>query len=104
MRLRINGEDWCVKFCEPCCSHLRTSAGYCALGVCDDNDKTIYIQKRLNREKMRKVLCHELAHAVMFSYNVDLDYLTEEIVADIMATYGEQIVGETERMFDYLTE
>jgi hypothetical protein len=38
---------------------------------------------------MRKVLCHELAHAVMFSYNVDLDYLTEEIVADIMATYGE---------------
>jgi hypothetical protein len=43
MRLRVNGEDWCVKFCEPCCSHLRTSAGYCALGVCDDNDKTIYI-------------------------------------------------------------
>jgi hypothetical protein len=40
----------------------------------------------------------------MFSYNVDLDYLTEEIVADIMATYGEQIAGETERMFDYLTE
>ena len=53
---------------------------------------------------MRKVLCHELTHAAMFSYNVDLDYWTEELVADLIATYGEQIAGETDRMFDYLTE
>ena len=101
---RINGEEWKVRFCEPGNPALCTSKHNCALGVCDDNLKTIFIMNNLSREKMRKVLCHELTHAAMFSYNVDLDYWTEEIVADIMATYGEQIAGETERIFDYLTE
>lgn len=102
--VRINGEDWNIIICEPCNRALATSAGYCALGVCDDNTKTIYIQTDLEREKMRKVLCHELTHAAMFSYNVVLDYWTEELVADLIATYGEQIAGETERVFDYLAD
>ena len=41
--VRINGEDWDIRICEPCSPALATSAGYCALGVCDDNTKTIYI-------------------------------------------------------------
>jgi hypothetical protein len=40
----------------------------------------------------------------MFSYNTDLDWWTEEIVADIIATYGDEIAGETDRVFEYLTE
>lgn len=102
--IKINGRNWDIVVCEPCSPALATSAGYCALGVCDDNIGKIYIQTGLSREKMRKVLCHELTHAAMFSYNIDLDYWTEEIVADLIATYGEQIIGETGRMFNYLTE
>ena len=102
--VKINGRNWDIVICEPCNPALATSAGYCALGVCDDNIGKIYIQTDLSREKMRKVLCHELTHAAMFSYNIDLDYWTEEIVADLIATYGEQIIGETGRIFDYLTE
>lgn len=101
--VKINGETWNIVICQPCSYLLMNSHGDCALGVCDDNTKTIYIQANLSREKMRKVLCHELTHAAMFSYNVVLDYWTEELVADLIATYGEQIAGETERMFDYLT-
>ena len=102
--LKINGEIWDIVICSPNHLALLTSVGTYALGVCDDTCKTIFIQKGLSREKMRKVLCHELTHAAMFSYNVDLDYWTEELVADLIATYGEQIAGETDRMFDYLTE
>lgn len=102
--VKINGEDWDIVICKPYSPALATSAGYYALGVCDYNQKKIFIQTGLSREKMRKVLCHELTHAAMFSYNVDLDYWTEELVADLISTYGEQIAGETERMFDYLTE
>ena len=104
MNLKINGENWTICFCSPFDSALETSRGIYTIGVCDDNLKTIFIAKGLSRERMRKVLCHELTHAAMFSYNVVLDVQTEEIVADIMATYGEQIAGETERMFDYLTQ
>ena len=45
-----------------------------------------------------------MRQCLVIMYNIDLDYWTEEIVADLIATYGEQIIGETGRMFDYLTE
>jgi hypothetical protein len=41
---------------------------------------------------IRKVLYHELTHAAMFSYNVDLSYEQEEMLADMLATYGHEIL------------
>jgi len=37
---------------------------------------------------IKKVLCHELTHAAMFSYNVELTLDQEELFADLIATYG----------------
>ena len=41
---------------------------------------------------MKKVICHEVAHAAMFSYEVYLDPAQEEILADLIATYGHEII------------
>ena len=35
----------------------------------------------------------------MFSYNVDLTLEQEELVADLVATYGEEIIEATNQMF-----
>lgn len=35
----------------------------------------------------------------MFSYNVDLTLEQEELVADLIATYGEEIIDITNQMF-----
>lgn len=35
----------------------------------------------------------------MFSYNVELTLEQEEIVADIIATYGEEIIEQTNNIF-----
>ena len=35
----------------------------------------------------------------MFSYNVDLTIEQEELVADLIATYGEEIIDITNQMF-----
>ena len=99
--MRINGEDWTFCLVPPGDPALCTSLN-CALGVCDDNNKTIYILNNLTREKMRKVLCHEIVHAAMFSYNINLDWWTEEIVADIIATYGDEITNKTDYVFECL--
>lgn len=48
---------------------------------------------------LKKVLCHEIVHAAMFSYNVDLTLEQEELVADLIATYGEEIIDITNQMF-----
>lgn len=45
------------------------------------------------------MLCHELVHAAMFSYNINLDPDEEENIADLIATYGEEIVSMTEKIF-----
>ena len=71
---------------------LKTTYGTFALGVCDDIDKTIYIANNLNKEKIEHVLCHEITHAAMFSYNVFLSLEQEELVANLIATYGEEII------------
>jgi len=37
---------------------------------------------------MKKVLSHELTHAAMFSYNIEMSHDQEELFADLVATYG----------------
>ena len=59
----------------------------------------IYIYKFLNRQKFKKVLCHELVHASMFSYDVYLSEEEEELLADLVATYGEEIIDITNQLF-----
>ena len=53
----------------------------------------------LNNFYLKKVLCHELTHAAMFSYGVDLTHTQEELVADLMATYGQEIICKTNKIF-----
>ena len=40
----------------------------------------------------------------MFSYNVNLTLDQEEVLADLIATYGEEIVDMTNAVFDRIRE
>ena len=68
----INGEEWRIVLVSPLHPKLFRSDGSVTIGACDDLDKKIYISEDLSLSKMKKVLCHEITHAAMFSYNVDL--------------------------------
>ena len=98
----INGEWWRVKLCSPLHPALVRSDGSVTIGMCDDTVKTIYISEAIDSNLMKKVLCHEITHAAMFSYNVDLSLQQEELLADLMATFGEEIVDITNIIFGYL--
>jgi hypothetical protein len=39
-----------------------------ALGSCDSRLRTIFISADVPEYKFKKVLCHEIVHAAMFSY------------------------------------
>ena len=71
-----------------------------AIGACNDFMKTIYINADLYGEDFERVLCHEIVHAAMFSYNIMLDLDDEERLAEIIATFGEEIIDLTDIMFD----
>lgn len=83
---------------------LYRSDGSLALGMCDDNRKTIYINQKIKGKNLKKILCHEITHAAMFSYNVELNHDQEEILADLIATYGAEIVSVTNTIFKKIKE
>ena len=102
--VNINGEEWRIALVSPFDPALqRSDLGY-TLGVCDDIAKTIFINKELSQKYIEKVLCHELTHAAMFSYNIDLTLEQEEILADLIATYGQEIVHITNLVFKRIVE
>ncbi len=98
----INGEIWLLKFTQPFDDIFLMPNGEYTVGVCDDNQKTIFLSTSLRCQELRQVLCHEIVHAAMFSYNVFLDYQQEELLANIIATYGGEIINITDNMFKRL--
>ena len=97
--IKINGELWRVRIVPPQHPALYRN-GNPALGCCDDVVKTIFISNILTQREMKKVLCHEMVHAAMYSYDVPITDYVEEIVADLIATYGNEIISLTHMTYD----
>lgn len=98
----INGETWRVVFVSPNHPQLMRSDGSFTLGVCNDDTKTIYLDETMDYYMIKKVLTHEITHAAMFSYNVDLCPRQEELVAILIDTYGHEIINITNQLFNRL--
>ena len=96
---KINNVIWLLKFVPSYDEMLRRKDGSFAIGMCDGNLQTIFINEELHGSQLKKVLCHELTHAAMFSYGVELTIEQEEVVADLIATYGEEIIEITNQLF-----
>ena len=78
---------------------LYRTDGSLSVAACDDTTKTIYINNQLKGNFLHKVLCHEITHAAMFSYNIYLSLEQEELLADLIATYGNEIINITNKVF-----
>lgn len=102
--VNINGEDWRIFIVSSNHPALQRSNGSYTLGCCDDNSKKIYIVEGLTDFYFKKVLCHEFVHACMYSYNIDLNDYQEEVLADLIATYGQEIIFITNSMFKRLSD
>ena len=100
----INGYEWYLKFVEPYSIELQRDDGSYTPGMCDNTTKTIYIDSTLHGRFLKKVLCHEITHAAMFSYNIELSLEQEELLANIIATYGAEIIQITDTIFKKLKE
>lgn len=97
---KINNVEWRILLVSPNHYKLQRDDGTYTIGSCDNTTKTIYICDMLSLDMMRKVLCHEITHAAMFSYNILLDINQEELIADLIATYGTEIIAITEKVFE----
>ena len=91
MIFNINGTIWRVQYENSNSSELRRSDNTISLGVTDRNTHTIYLSDKLQGFMERKVLIHEVCHAICMSYDVYLPIEQEEILCDFVATYGDEV-------------
>lgn len=101
--VNINGEAWTILLASPNHPALQRPNGSFSIGCCDDITKTIYINENVNEFYLKKVLCHELVHACMYSYNIELNEQQEEVLADLIATYGHEVMNMTNSIFTRLS-
>ena len=100
----INNVYWKLAFVAPMFPLLQRTNGDYAIGACDNLTRTIYINQNLRGDLLKKVLCHQITHAAMFSYGVFLTYEQEQLIADLISTYGDQIIYITNKIFNKLNE
>lgn len=98
----INNIQWKLAYVASDFPLLQRMNGDFTIGACDNLTRTIYINNTLTGKLLRKVLCHEITHAAMFSYNVNLSIEQQELVADLISTYGDEIIFITNKIFSKL--
>ena len=99
----INNISWKIKLVSSNHPKLKRQDQTFALGSCDNVDHIIYISEHVPNYKLKKVLCHEVVHAAMFSYGVILNIDQEELIADLIATYGDEIIAITNKIFSKIS-
>ena len=95
----INGEVWHLKIVSSFHPMLQRPDGNYAVGACDNVYKSIYLSEELYGKFFQTVLAHEIAHAAMLSYDIVLDSRTEELIANLIANYGQEIITITNKLF-----
>lgn len=99
----INGRTWRIVAVPSNSYKLIRPDGSISVAACENETNTIYLNHLLRGSFLRKVLCHEITHAAMFSYHVSLTLEQEELLADLLATYGDEIIAITNQVFSRLT-
>lgn len=95
----INGEQWRIKFVHPYNTTLIRSDGSYARAVTDDNDKTIYISNKEYGNQLRKIIIHEICHALLFSLNIYMTCEDEEILCQVFENYGSLVYMISRNIF-----
>ena len=92
MTFIINNRMWHIEFVNAASKKLHRSDSSLTVGVTDGNDNCVYLSEFLSGAFLKKVLCHELCHCFMMSYNISIPIEQEEFLADWISVYGEDLI------------
>lgn len=98
----INGVEWELYFVDSMSEKLIRDGGSITFGMTELDSQSVYIADNLSPEFEWKVICHEVVHCAMFSYNIYLTVQEEELIADLIATYGREIIEVADKIFSML--
>lgn len=100
-KIILNGIEWNVIKIEETNPFLVDRSNVLTVGTTDPTTRTIFISKALHGDFEKRVVAHEIGHAICFSYGL-LNEIhkcckrkywieMEEFICNFVADYGEQI-------------
>ncbi len=91
--VKINGLKWKIFFVASESPKLTDEDNKRnILGITYFRECEIYIDKSLNKPLRRQTVIHELVHALLFSYGIDIEGATEENVCDLIGAHLDELV------------
>lgn len=91
--VKINGLKWKVHFVKGSSPKLADENNNTSfLGVAYCKECEIYIDKSLSKPLRKQTVTHELVHALLFSYGIDIEGATEENVCDFIGAHLDELV------------
>lgn len=88
----VNNNIWRIKDVSPNDPNLMRNNGTFSLGVCDNNQKCIFINRNVDNYRYKHILTHELVHVFAFEYGLKIPIDLEEEVCNFVASYGRNII------------
>lgn len=94
MKFILNGIEWSI-------SERSDMQQSDEVGHIDYSTKQISIDKSISKDFKRKVIIHEIGHAIMDSYLLsNTGKYTEEEMVEFLALYADKAVSITDRYFE----
>ncbi len=102
MEFLINNYIWKVDFIEPNNIVFLRPDNTMTVGVTDNYEKTIYISNCLKGRFLYKVIYHELCHAFIFSFGIEIEEEQEEKLVQMLTEYSKDISNIADKIYDSL--
>lgn len=102
MKIKIFEEDWTIYITGSICPGLLVNGDAC-LGACWHDKCEIYLSDMLHGLKAKKVIRHELTHALIgITQANNPKEWTEEAICDFVGIYGKDIADICEVIYQTL--
>lgn len=98
---RINGDLWRVRYVYPTDSRLFDRTGNQRIATTDPQTMTVYLSNGISEDMRARVLIHEIAHCVIYSYDLFQEIHrmvkrrywieAEEWICNFIADYGLEV-------------
>lgn len=101
MTVKINNNRWEVLWVKPHSKKLICDDVKC-LGVTYFDRRRIYLKRTQSAKEFRKTVIHELTHAFLHSYGIDLESSTEsvdEVVCEFTENYFNKILKLSNKIY-----
>jgi len=71
-------------------------------GIINYDNLTIDIKKDLEQQRKSQTILHEVFHAIIKEYDIDIEEIDEEYLVDILGTAMFQIIKDNKKLIKYI--